>query len=293
MTYPELEEVISSHTGQFLGGGDRHGAVRADSALPRVTIITPSYNQAPFIERTILSVLNQNWPNLEYIVIDGASTDGTPDIIRKYEKHMAYWVSEKDSGHAEAIAKGLRRSTGEYVNWLCSDDILLPGSVEKMVKALDSRPDAGIVYGGVVFVDEDDRATKVLSFPDISHRKFLYDRHTNIAQPSSLIRKKTLLEAGGVDISLQYCIDYDIWIRLLKASTAVNLGDEVLSGYRLHTRSRTVGSYRKMALEKIKVNRRYTNDILNKVIYAHYWYIAEDVFRRIKRRLGISKHVKI
>ena len=290
---PDLETVIARHTGRLHGGNAGRGAVDADRSLPRVTIVTPSFNQAPFIERTILSVLNQDWPDLEYIIIDGASTDGTPDIIRKYEKHLAYWVSEPDSGHAEAIAKGLRLSTGKYVNWLCSDDILLPGSVERMVRALESRPDAGIVYGGVVFIDEDDRATKVLSFPDVSHRGFLYDRRTNIAQPSSLMRKATLLEAGGVDISLHYCIDYDIWIRLLKASTAVNLGDAVLSGYRLHTRSRTVGAYTNMALEKIKVNRRYTSDVLNKVIYAHYWYIVEDLFRRIKRALGISKHVKI
>jgi glycosyltransferase involved in cell wall biosynthesis len=253
-------------------------------ARPRISIITPSFNQGRFLERTIRSVLNQGWQNLEHIVIDGASTDGSPEVIRRYDRHLAYWVSEPDRGQTDAVIKGLERATGKYVTWVCSDDVLFPGSLEKMVAALEAHPEAGIVYGGVAFIDEEDRVLKVQSYPDMSLGKLLYEKHSTVAQPSSLIRRRTFDAAGGLDRSLSYCMDYDLWIRLLRQAGCVNLGETVLSGYRLHTRSKTVGSYRKMALEKIAVNRRYTGDRFNKVIRAHYGYIVEDFFRNVKRK---------
>jgi len=256
---------------------------RKNGSSPLVSIITPSYNQGRFIERTIRSVLNQGGPGLEYIVIDGASTDGTPEIVRRYERYLSWWVSEPDRGQTDAIIKGLDRATGDYVTWVCSDDVLFPGSLEKMVTALEARPEAGIAYGGVAFIDEEDRILKIRSYPDMNLAKLLYERHSTVAQPSSLIRRKTLDAVGGLDRSLSYCMDYDLWIRLLRQAGSVNLGEAVLSGYRLHTRSKTVGSYRNMALEKIAVNRRYTGDRFNKVIRAHYGYIVEDFFRSVKR----------
>jgi len=258
---------------------------RRNASFPLVSVITPSYNQGRFIERTIRSVLNQGWPDLEYIVVDGASTDGTPEIVRRYERYLSFWVSEPDRGQTDAIIKGLGRATGDYVTWVCSDDVLFPGSLEKMVAALEAHPEAGIVYGGVAFIDEEDRILKLLSYPDMSPGQLLYEKHSTVAQPSSLIRRKTLDAAGGLDRSLSYCMDYDLWIRLLRQAGSVNLGETVLSGYRLHTLSKTVGSYRKMALEKIAVNRRYTGDRFNKVIRAHYGYIVEDFFRNARRAL--------
>lgn len=259
---------------------------RGNASSPLVSIVTPSFNQGRFIERTIRSVLNQGWPNLEYIVVDGASTDGTPEIVRRYERYLSWWVSEPDRGQTDALIKGLDRATGDYVTWVCSDDVLFPGSLEKMVTTLEAHPEAGIVYGGAAFIDEEDRILKVLSYPDMSPGKLLYERHSTVAQPSSLIRRRTLDDAGGLDRSLSYCMDYDLWIRLLRQAGCVNLGETVLSGYRLHTLSKTVGSYRKMALEKIAVNRRYTGDCFNKVIRAHYGYIVEDFFRALKRKSG-------
>jgi glycosyltransferase involved in cell wall biosynthesis len=282
---PDLDIVLREFLAIPSPDGRNGVSPPGNGTHPRISVITPSFNQARFIERTIRSVLNQGWPNLEYIVIDGASTDGSREIIRRYEPYLSRWFSEPDRGQTDAILKGLGHATGEYVTWICSDDVLFPGSLERMAGALAAHPEAGIVYGGVAFIDEEDRILKVRSYPDMDLSKLLYERHSTVAQPSSLIRRKTLDEAGGLDRTLSYCMDYDLWIRLLRVSGCVNLGETVLSGYRLHTRSKTVGSYRKMALEKIAVNRRYTGDRINKVIYAHYWYMVEDFLRTVRRTL--------
>jgi glycosyltransferase involved in cell wall biosynthesis len=282
----DIQRSLEDHIGCLREDRAAPGAVQPARPVPRVSVITPSFNQGRFIERTIRSVLNQGWPDLEYIVIDGASTDGTPEIIRRYERHLSFWVSEPDRGQTDAIVKGLERATGDYVTWLCSDDVLFPGSLEKMAAALEAHAEAGIVYGGAAFIDEEDRVLKVHSYPDMTLGRLLYEKHSTVAQPSSLIRRSTLDAAGGLDRSLSYCMDYDLWIRLLRHAGCVNLGEAVLSGYRLHTHSKTVGSYRKMAMEKIAVNRRYTGDRFNQVICAHYGYIVEDLFRNARRALA-------
>lgn len=280
----QLEMVIKSHTSAFKRGSKKDLLYEKDSEFAKVTIITTSLNQGKFLERTIISVLNQDWPNIEYIIIDGGSTDESLEIIRKYENCLFFWISEPDNGQVNAINKGIKKSTGKYITWLGSDDILLPGALTKMVSVLEKNPDTGIVYGGVAFINEEERVEKTHTYPDMTLKKLLYDKHSTIAQPSSMLRRKTLDAAGGLDESLTYCMDYDLWIRLLRISDAINLGDALLSGYRLHPESKTVGSYTKMALEKIRVNRRYTKDIMNRVIYAHYWYIIEGVIKSFVRR---------
>ncbi|RMG57605.1 MAG: glycosyltransferase [Deltaproteobacteria bacterium] len=280
----ELEKILKDHTAGLREELIRERRTSGGNQLPRVSIITPSFNQGRFIERTIVSILNQDWPNLEYIIVDGCSTDETVNVIKKYEEHIAWWVSEPDKGQTDAILKGLSRATGEFVTWVCSDDVLFPGAVRTMVEALIKDSSAGIVYGATAFIDENDRVIKVLSYRDMTLHSLLYEKHSTIAQPSSLMRRSVYEASGGLDPSLSYTMDYDLWIKLLKISKAVNLGDVVLSGYRLHDVSKTVGSYRKMALEKIAVNRRHTGDWMNKVIYSHYWYIVEDWFRGIRRK---------
>lgn len=284
----QLEMVIKSHIAELNRGSKKAPLSLNDSEFPKVTIITTSFNQGVFLERTIISVLNQDWPNIEYIIIDGGSTDESQDIIRKYARYLFYWVSEPDNGQVNAINKGIKRSTGKYISWLGSDDILLPGALTKMVSVLEKNPDIGIVYGGVAFIDEKDRIKKTNAYPDMTIKRLLYDKHSTIAQPSSMLRRKTLDNAGGLDESLTYCMDYDLWIRLIRISDAINLGETVLSGYRLHTESKTVGSYTKMALEKIRINRRYTKDIMNRVIYTHYWYIIEGFIKSFVRKRKIK-----
>ncbi len=283
--FEEIQNIIRAHVSHHRAG-EMITMMESDETIPpRVSVITPSYNQGEFLERTILSVLNQDWPNLEYIIIDGGSKDDSRGIIETYAEHLTCWVSEPDRGQTDALKKGLKKASGKYVTWIGSDDVLLPGAITKMVAPLEENPEAGIVYGGVAFIDHQDRVKKALSYPDLSLEKLLYHKHSTLAQPSSLVRRETLDLAGGLDESLSYCMDYDLWIRLLRISKCVNLGDTILSGYRLHPDSKTVGSYRKMALEKITVNRKYTGDTLNRVIYSHYWYIVEDAARKVRKAI--------
>lgn len=177
-----------------------------------VTIITPSYNQAAYLEDTIQSVLTQDYPNLEYIVVDGASTDGSLDIIRRYAAKLAWWVSETDSGQAEAVNKGLARSRGEIVAWLNSDDIFLPGAISSAVATLRASPPTGMVFGDVLALDEHGRTINVLKYHDVTLEDLL--TFTIIGQPAVFMRRSVLDQVGGLDLSYHYLLDHHLWIRI-------------------------------------------------------------------------------
>jgi len=129
--------------------------------LPRITIVTPSFDQAKYLPETIESVLKQDYPNLEYIIIDGGSTDGSVDVIKRYERHLSYWVSEKDSGQSEAINKGFKKATGEFFNWINSDDVLFPGALHRIAEAFAKNPDADLIVGDHARSHADGRIIKV------------------------------------------------------------------------------------------------------------------------------------
>lgn len=180
---------------------------------PKVSIITPSYNQAQFLEETILSVLNQDYPNIEYIVVDGGSTDGSVEIIQKYADRLAYWVSEKDDGQAHAINKGWRRATGDVVAYLNSDDIYYPGAVRRAVAALDEHPSAGMVFSDALLIDEGSKPLRVLlASPFEIHRVIRMESF--VPQPTAFIRWRALDTVGLLDERLHMVMDYDLWVRL-------------------------------------------------------------------------------
>ncbi len=282
MEVPDVEQLVREHVAGLNRPPETFRAAATDCC--RVSVVIPSFNQGQFLERTLRSVLNQDWPDLEVIVVDGASSDNSVEVIRAYAPYLAWWVSEKDAGQTQAIVKGLRHATGRYVTWLGSDDLLMPGAVRRMAEALERAPRACMVYGGVAFIDAHEHVLKCLSYRDMSRDALLYRKHSTIAQPSSLLRREALDGAGGLDESLHYCMDYDLWIRLHAWGPSVNLGEEVLSCYRLHEESKTVAAYTRMALEKVRVNRRHTGDIMNKVISSHYWYIIEGRVKTLLRR---------
>lgn len=179
---------------------------------PLVTIVTPSFNQARFLEQTMRSVLDQDYPNIEYMVADGGSTDGSVDLIQKYSNRLKWWVSEKDSGQADAINKGFSRARGEIIAWINSDDYYMPGAIASAVKALSDHPEVGMVFGNVRVVDETEKVLNQLSYGDWGLAD-LMSFHI-IGQPGVFIRRKVLEKTGHLDQSYHLLLDHQLWLRL-------------------------------------------------------------------------------
>ncbi len=177
---------------------------------PVVSIVTPSFNHAAFIEKTILSVLNQDYPNIEYIVMDGSSTDGTLDILRKYGNRLS-WVSEPDQGQSDAINKGFQRANGEILAWLNCDDNYLPGAVRTAVQFLVEHPDLAMVYGGANYQNDEGELLKRGRSTDFDLNR---PCETIIPQPAAFFRRAVFEEVGQLDIDLHYRMDLDLWARI-------------------------------------------------------------------------------
>jgi hypothetical protein len=204
------------------------------SPWPWVSIVTPSYNQAQFVEETIRSVLLQGYPNVEYIIIDGGSTDGTVEIIRKYERWLAYWVSERDRGQSDAINKGLARTRGEILAWLNSDDCYLSGCMSMIVAAFAQHPKAGVVYGRIEQIDEQGRRMKVNSAHYCNLPYTFADQLTQqmiIPQQAAFWRREVMDTVGPLRTDLHYAMDFEFWIRIGRHYPIISTS-HVLAQYR-------------------------------------------------------------
>ncbi len=186
-----------------------------------VSIVTPSFNQSAYLEQTIRSVLEQDYPNLEYIVIDGASADGSADIIKKYSSRLAYWISEKDSGQADAINKGMRHAQGDIVAWLNSDDYYLPGAIKSAVAAFESNPQAVMVYGNMLGVDPKGQTTNQLRYRQLTLEDLLCFQI--IGQPAVFMRRVAFKKTGGLDLNFHFMLDHQLWIKLAAQGQIVHI----------------------------------------------------------------------
>ena len=204
--------------------------------LPKITIITPSFNQGQFIEETILSVINQNYPNLEYIIIDGGSTDETVGIIKKYEKWITYWVSEPDEGQSDAINKGLARATGDVFNWLNSDDYYLPNALLTVGKAFAENRNLNIFCGKERQISEDKTTDFLTNGTTICGTLEETIAVGNNNQPPTFMRLDVVKKLGGLNKELYFCMDAELWINYLVnyGLNGVEKHDVVLNVFRLH-----------------------------------------------------------
>ena len=207
--------------------------------LRRISIVTPSFNQGSFIERAITSVLDQDYPDLEYIVVDGGSRDGSVETIKKYGSRLSYWVSEPDRGQSDAINKGLDRSTGEILGWLNSDDAYQRGALLRVGVFFRDHPEADVVYGDAYIVDEEDQVIEPLKSVRFSRRAAVYGG-LNLTQPSMFWRRDLFLRVGPLDISLYYGMDDDLWLRFLQHDAKFVYLPSPLSRSRQHPESKTV-----------------------------------------------------
>lgn len=238
-----------------------------------ITIITPSYNQGKYIRETIESVLQQKIEGLEYIVMDGGSTDETVDILKSYGERIN-WKSEKDKGQTDAVNKGIKLAHGDIIGWLNSDDIYYPGAIEKVLAIFKQNPEIKVVYGNANHIKEDGSIIEAYYTED-----FDYERLKDICyicQPSLFFRKELVEKYGYLDEKLQYCMDYDYWLRLGKDTYFYRL-NETIAGSRLYDENKTLGSRRKVHEEMLVMQEKNLGRASEKWVYNLAHVIVDDM----------------
>jgi len=206
--------------------------------LPKITIVTPSYNQSSFLERTIKSVIIQNYARLEYIIFDGKSSDGSIDIIKKYERQLTYWISEPDKGQSDAINEGFKMSTGDWLCWVNSDDILLPNALSKVAEAIRTNPDIDIITGNIIYIDENDFILHCVRVPKM--RWFFYRFGVGwFSAPAVFLKRELYEKVGGLDINLHYSMDIDLWHKFRVANAKIYHIKDYIGAFRVHSSSKT------------------------------------------------------
>jgi GT2 family glycosyltransferase len=254
------------------------------SPWPRISIVTPSFRQAEFIEETIRSVLLQGYPNLQYLVIDGGSTDGTTAVLERYSPWLSYWVSEKDRGQSHAINKGFARADGEILAWLNSDDLLMPGALAAVAAAWHRQP-GRLVAGPVIWFEhhgggEAMRRQRGLTFAEIVQH---WTRRCEFHQPGVFFPRELTMALGGVDESLRYAMDYDLFCRLLRRADATII-EQPLARFRYHAGSKTGGEGDLFLLERHQCSQRYWGDLDGVDRAAASRFVARALTRFATRR---------
>lgn len=224
----------------------------------RISLVTPSYNQAPFLEATLESVVAQKYPALEWIVMDGGSTDGSVEILKRYAHHFAYWTSERDAGQTDALQRGFARATGEILGWLNSDDVLLPHALERVGMFFAETPACDFLTGDSVFVSADGtRETYAVRGGAYSFRELLhYCDGTYLGQPSVFFSRAAFERVGGLDGTIQNAMDFDLWLRLREWYELFYLPQR-LSQMREHPHAKGQDPQQRVLNDVVRVTKRY------------------------------------
>ena len=233
-----------------------------------ISIVTPSYNQAHFIEDTIRSVLSQDYPHMEYLIVDGGSTDNTVEIIRKYESRLTWWVSEKDLGQTDAINKGFARAKGDILAWINSDDTYESGAITAAVNYFHAHPEVGMIYGDCNFINE--RGDVIGKFDSAqTNYRLLRQGYTHIPQQTMFFRANLWKQVGPLDPSFYFAMDYDLWTRI-SARSEIKYVPQTWANFRLHTSGKTILADDRCWPEMIRVHYRDGGSFFSTIVAKYY-----------------------
>jgi glycosyltransferase involved in cell wall biosynthesis len=253
------------------------------SQSPLVSILTPSYNQGRFLEETIQSVLSQDYPNLEYLIVDGGSTDGSVEVIQRFSDRLAWWVSERDDGQTDALNKGFAHARGEIFAWLNSDDTYLPGAVSAAVNCLQAHPEAALVYAEANLVDEVGRI--IGRFPSRqTNLQSLLRGSVHIPQQTAFFRSSAWKQVAPLDPSFHFAMDYDLWVRLAKLGPLVYTRGN-WANFRLHGSGKSVTMDDRCYPEMIRVYQRECGDRIS--LLSLRWFLRRTFYAWLPLRLRI------
>ncbi|MDR3476708.1 MAG: glycosyltransferase family 2 protein [Gammaproteobacteria bacterium] len=259
--------------------------------MPDIAIITPSYNQGQFIERTIQSVLNEKNVEIEYIVVDGASTDNTVDVLKQFGEKLR-WVSEPDRGQTHAVNKGIQMTSADIIGWLNSDDIFYPGAIQKAVAFFAANPKIDVIYGDANHIDVNDQVIEPYYTENWNLERL--KEVCYLCQPAVFFRRKVIERFGQLNENLQYCMDYEFWLRLAKAGVSFYRLPQVLAGSRLHADTKTLGSSVKVHSEINDMLRQTFQRVPDRWLsnYAHALVANDPLHQKdtqtAKRKIAIE-----
>lgn len=252
---------------------------------PLVTIVTPSFNQGQFVEETILSVLNQTYPNIEYIFVDGGSTDQTMEIVEKYRDRINVVIHEKDKGQADAINKGFRLAKGELVGWINSDDILYPDCVEKIVELSNINPGGAIYYHSFNNIIDSDGNIQSTYQHVIPNRNHLLKINYNVIQQGSFYLREIVERVNYLDINNFYCMDLDLWLNLLKHGSIFHTNDKPHTAFRIYSGTKTDTGKEKFLKNIHTVLRKHGAKFFHRTVwYKIYFYMFKV---KVKKVMGL------
>ena len=240
------------------------------ASLPLVTIVTPSFNQADYLEATIKSVLEQSYPHIEYIIMDGGSTDGSVDVIQKYAGKLRCWESAKDKGQTDAINKGFNRAKGDILAWLNSDDTYAnPNAIADAVNFLLANPEVAMVYADCDFINEQGQVIGKFASRQTDYAK-LRTGYVHIPQQTMFFRARYWKELGPLDPSFYFAMDYDLWVRIARQAPIQYLPGKTWANFRIHTSSKTNVNDERGWKEMLRVHYRDGGSFFSPIVAKYY-----------------------
>lgn len=275
-----------------------YGGLSNPMCLPKISVITPSFNQAQFLEKTILSVLNQDYLNLEYIIIDGGSTDGSIEIIKKYNRLLTYWISEPDKGQSHAINKGFKIATGDYIGWINSDDELNDNTLNTLSKRIlesQSKKEVKVLYYGMVeLIDEESRFIKMHPFSDTLFFKSHLHKKSPVNQPGSFYQKNALDQVKYLNEDFHFCMDWDLWLKLLRVGEAQFI-NRVMARLRVHPKAKTYNNGNIAQIkESYEVFTTHCGSYFSMQFLKYMYYFGRyDLIKKLQRKDDSSRQFDV